>query len=144
MTKAKALKRRQVRAIAAYVADLQENMRLCQWHLAVMNEPPPLKATRAVIWIATEAHEADLYVDPAVFPSLSRAKQRQVLVHELCHLILEPLCQMVQVTGQTKAREKRGGAALNEVVRLAAEHANDDFAWLIAEHQPLPPRGWLD
>jgi hypothetical protein len=138
------LKRRQIRAIAEYVAELQENLRLCGWHLEVMDGPPPRRDSNATTWVARQAHEADIYIDPVHFPRLSRSKQRQVLVHELCHLIVEPFCQVVGATGMSRGKGREAKRVADSLVDDAMERMNDDFAWLLAEHQPLPPRGWLD
>ena len=141
---AKRLTKRQRRALRDYIAELQANLRLQGWVIDVERDPSPAPhdKARACTWITSEAHEATIYVNPVVFPALTRVEQRQVVVHELCHLILEQMDQAVRTGFRPRGRGD-GAAAVKELARLAMEKANDDFAWIIAEHQPLPARGWL-
>lgn len=132
-------------ALVDYVATLQAEMRLHHWHLAVHREsaPEPHDASQACTWIAHEAHEARIYVNRRHFEHRRRHQQRQIVVHELCHLILEPVDQAWREIHRP-SKDAKAERSLRELVRLATEKANDDFAHRIAEHMPLPPRGWLD
>lgn len=139
MADRKTLTRQQRRAIADYTGRLQEQLRLCVWRVTIASRFAPKKREAwAVIYIQDEAHVAEISIGRD-FLGLSRTDQRQVLVHELCHLVLEPVSWAID--RNSKPLGKNNHAAGN--LHPAMEVANDDFAFLLAEHLPLPPKGWL-
>lgn len=127
-------------AIREYVAVLQEAMSLQNWRLTLTFEKPTLTTSPYIVAqmdMLPEAHECLLRINRKRCRRLTRRNQRQVLVHELCHLILFPA--MHAQDHLYRVRHKSGGGA--GLMSDIWEQVNDDFAMRIADHLPLPPRG---
>lgn len=133
------LTRKQRGEATDYVAELQENLRLGLWRIDIAPRFTKKKHNaHARIQIHDQAHEATISV-AADLHRESRATQRRIMVHELCHLMLVPIEWAVDRNSKPLGK----GNQANDNIAPAIEMSTDDVAFLLAEHQPLPPKGWL-
>lgn len=128
----KRLTPKQHRRAVAYIEQLQAEMRLGAWRIEVARTLERTEDNNAHVYIGDEAHWAILHLDRRFF-KLDPEMQRHVLVHELCHLVVEPA--WLAVDRNTRPRK---GYMRN--ARPAFEVCVDDFATMLAPHLPLPPK----
>lgn len=115
--------------LVAYVAEVQHAMRLEHWNIFVSRSTE--KRDEAAVRISEDHHEVELRASAGLFTK-PRWYQRQVITHELCHLIMTPYEHVVADTCQPR---KVASRSLDRV----CEHVVDDFAWLLAPSMPMPP-----
>lgn len=127
------MKRKRYEALDGYLSDLVEKMRLCHWRIFLNRTTAQDNTFFAVITIGGYGPEATLTISD-VFFTLPAAGQRQVLVHELCHLVLVRLDHVVfDLSGWAE------GAPPPQAYKRQVEFVVDHFAWMLVDQLPMPP-----
>lgn len=125
----------QQRAIGSYLRRLADAMGLRDWLLYVSHEPPAVAAAEAMVRVVYGRKIATIWLSRE-FGEMPRGRIRHILVHELTHVILDPVTSVIQNTGQ-ELLGKPAYIALWEAVRERSELATDQVADVVAPTMPL-------
>lgn len=121
-------------ALDAYVAELQVAMNVTYWKITVVRDAADVEAW-ADINPHAQAETADLRVSHD-FWKQTPEHQREVLAHEMLHIVMARLDQTVEA--MEEAFGKIAWAIYDPLFEDAAERVVDHLAKVIAPWLPLP------
>ena len=121
-------------ALEGYVAELQVALNITYWKITVVRDAADVEAW-ADINPHAQAETADLRVSHD-FWKQTPEHQREVLVHEMLHIVMARLDQTVEA--MEEAFGKIAWAIYDPLFEDAAERVVDHLAKVIAPQLPLP------
>lgn len=140
-------------AVENYLRKLAVKMNLSQWEIAFDPDASPDNGAHADIE-ASEGQHALVTINEKVFRNATPGEQREMLVHELCHLYTDRIRNMGDHMKDSlvSVMKKIGRNEMDRFVLAAAitfageefydaeEYAVQGFARIIAPHMPMPPK----
>ncbi len=121
-------------AVNAYLRAAADALGLKDWRITFDPQPTTEEDTYAEI-DATEDRHASVQLC-ATFATLPARQQREIIVHELCHLHTTRLRTIAE---DLAASESTGTKSfILKTIENADEHAVESFAQLLAPQLPLP------
>lgn len=131
------MKKRDRKALAAYVRTCADTIELRDWTITVGAEPAPSDADGYVV--ITYGRKLAYITFAEDFRSFDPDRQRHTVAHELIHCHLEPACNMVQNDLEPHLAAQ-GDQVFFAGFKRQIEYGVDALAAAMAKH--LPHIGW--
>lgn len=125
----------QRRAIGAYIRWVADTMGFRDWLFELEYDPPPNPNTMAMIQPVYGRKVATIWF-MRDFVEMNPEKARHAVVHELAHLLTDPITSILQNTGP-KLLGAQTYSVLWEATKEQSELATDHIADILDRHMPL-------